>query len=363
MYNPGITYHGDQALYQGIASAGRNIGSVLEEYAGAKKKENEGGKLADQMRKWSDEFAGKTDDETWKGLSSKDKMVNLQGFMQGQVLKDQQMKRQDLGAQMDERGARMGLYQQQAASNQQSSDQDAAMGAALQKFGSMPTAENVEVPLRAYSDRERIDAAMQTPGLGGRGSVQLMKALQDYQEAASPAQVRYFQDAVGGSRQAVFKNQMYPINPDPGSFNPTIRNLTDGQGNTRSVIVGPKGDTRVLTEVKDPSAKEVGMGLEALHTGLDKVKQGVAAWKAQAADAKIGKAEAPDPADLQALQDLREEYHAELANNKAKRAGKGQGAEDGESKGDTKSVGKSVLNAIPVVKNYNKYKKILEDLK
>lgn len=190
-YNP-QPYTGDRYLFSGISNAGAglaqglaDIGHHIERAREEQKQLTTAAKSADFFAQASPEFLkeiGQTPD-SWKNLGARDKVAAHAGFMKA------------LGAQEVVEG----LRERQLARRQES-----ALGTALANFSGTdrPAASPMEPAEHADTEamagrlspeaaaefgtvprpyEERLRSALQTPDLGGRNAVMLMRALQDFQ--------------------------------------------------------------------------------------------------------------------------------------------------------------------------------------
>jgi|GEM_PF-1301565 len=254
------------------------------------------------------------DENRWKTAGVDTKAAEMAGWMQSQQQKQNQLAMdqiaqhmaaqkqqmdqsaklfpiqlagasQDNKLKMDEAMARIADWQSQAKEREafgnyrtQLANQDAAVGTAINRYGTgnlsgIPqelidyTSQTGSVPsvlspelmdkiVNAQQREERLKYALQTPGLGGRGAVQLLDALQKMDEQGDNNLATNITDIPGSNSMAVTRGKMLLTVPKT-TTPPNAQTIRDENGN---VVGRTVWNGRQWTSQLDKSTSNPGEG-------------------------------------------------------------------------------------------------------
>lgn len=175
-YNPGVVDRSGEILAGGMSRGIDGIMAGFEKMKAEQKRVLDGGKIADSIVKTYPDILESLGmpAESFQALGAKEKALRVQGAIMGAGYKK---------AQQD-----MELQAQRIAALKQDQNEENAQGQAIQSFfqgpdrtprgmdGLMNPVPSAPAPDVDYLERMR--GAFQTPGLGGRGTINLLQALE-----------------------------------------------------------------------------------------------------------------------------------------------------------------------------------------
>lgn len=303
-YNPGVT----------------TFARGLEKFIGEQKQLNAAGKSADFFAQASPDFLaeiGQTP-ESWKNLGAKDKVAAHAGFMKAlgaqelvEGLKERRQARGEDGAARSAvntffggGGGAGGRPQRSAFASAPRFDTEAQAGGQMSPEAMAEL--NGEGGGAPSSYHERLRAALATPGLGGRNTVALMRAFQEFQPKSDMAvgeEVRtpsgalvigtggsphviapreseddlkneFVEDEETGSRFFTRGKQTMPSGVNPKKLSAQFEQAVDPEGNPTGMLI--MRDSKGRPIIKD-APQTGGFRLRPVHDAAGNVIPGVGA--------------------------------------------------------------------------------------